>query len=83
MDTDFHKVIDIASGSQFAMTKPIIIGNHCWICNNVQLLKGTRLPDDVIVGSCSLLNKVYEIPSYSLLAGNPATVKKTGITHER
>lgn len=83
MDTDFHKVIDISSGKAFPMTKPISIGNHCWICNNVQVLKGTDLPDDVIVGSCSLLNKAYEIPSHSLLAGNPAKVRKTGITHER
>lgn len=83
MDTDFHKVIDINSGKAFTMTKPIVIGNHCWICNNVQVLKGTELPEDVIVGSCSLLNKAYGIPSHSLLAGNPASVRKTGITHER
>ena len=83
MDTDFHKVIDISSGKSFPMTKPIRIGNHCWICNNVQILKGTELPKDIIVGSCSLLNKVYDIPSHSLLAGNPAKVRKTGITHER
>lgn len=83
MDTDFHKVIDITDGGCFPMTKPIIIGDHCWICNNVQVLKGTVIPNDVIVGSCSLLNKPYDIPSHSLLAGNPALVKKTGITHER
>lgn len=83
MDTDFHKVINLENGEPYPMTKPIFIGDHCWICNNVQVLKGTILPDDVIVGSCSLLNKEYKIPSHSLLAGNPASVKKTGITHER
>ncbi|MDE5870851.1 MAG: acyltransferase [Muribaculaceae bacterium] len=83
MDTDFHRVIDLSTGMTYPMTKPINIGDHCWICNNVQVLKGTKLPDDVIVGSCSLLNKVYEIPSHSLLAGNPAKVRKTDITHER
>lgn len=83
MDTDFHKVIDIIDGKQCPMTKPIIIGDHCWICNNVQILKGTKLPNDIIVGSCSFLNKRYDIPSYSLLGGIPASVKKTGIIHER
>lgn len=83
MDTDFHKVINLLDGRPIPMTKPILIGSHCWICNNVQILKGTVLPEDVIVGSCSLLNKEYKIPSHSLLAGNPASVKKIGITHER
>lgn len=83
MDTDFHKVIDKVTGKTYPMTKPIIIGNHCWICNNVQVLKGTTLPNEIIVGSCSLLNKNFDIPEFSLLAGNPATVKKTGIIHER
>ncbi len=83
MDTDFHKVKDTETGKYHPMTKPIQIGNHCWICNNVQILKGTEIPDDVIVASCSLLNKRYDIPSASLLAGNPAQLKKIGITHER
>lgn len=83
MDTDFHQVRNITSGEYYPMTKPIYIGNHCWICNNVQILKGTRIPDDTIVGSCSLLNKTYDTPNGSLLAGNPAILKKTGISHER
>lgn len=83
MDTDFHRVLNKDTGEQYPMTKPIFIGDHCWICNNVQVLKGTRIPNDTIVGSCSLLNKQYEIPEFSLLAGNPASVKKNGIIHER
>lgn len=83
MDTDFHRVLDKDSKEPFPMTKPILLGDHCWICNNVQVLKGTRIPNDTIVGSCSLLNKHYDIPEYTLLAGNPASVRKTGITHER
>ena len=83
MDTDFHRVRDLKTGEYYPMTKPITIGNHCWICNNVQILKGTNIPDDTIVGSCALLNKTYDIPNGSLLAGNPAILKKTDITHER
>lgn len=83
MDTDFHRVRNLTSGEYYPMTKPINIGKHCWICNNVQILKGTEIPDDTIVGSCSLLNKAYDIPNGSLLAGNPAVLKKTDISHER
>lgn len=83
MDTDFHEVYDVDTQKPYPMTKPIIIGKHCWICNNVQILKGTVIPDEIIVGSCSLLNKDYDIPSFSLLAGNPAKLRKTGISHNR
>ena len=83
MDTDFHKVIDKDNNRQYPMTKPIVIGDHCWICNNVQVLKGTNIPNDTIVGAYTLLNKRYDIPESSLLAGNPATVKKTEVTHIR
>lgn len=83
MDTDFHRVLNKDTCEPYPMTKPISIGDHCWICNNVQVLKGTRIPNDTIVGSCSLLNKQYNIPEFSLLAGNPASVKKEGIIHER
>lgn len=83
MDTDFHQVLDKNTREAFPMTKPIFIGDHCWICNNVQILKGTCIPNDTIVGSCSLLNKHYNISEFSLLAGNPASVRKEGITHER
>lgn len=43
-------------------TKPIIIGNDCWIGENASILKGTIINDEVIVGYNCLLSNV-EIPS--------------------
>lgn len=82
MDTDFHTVMNYNTNEVYSMTKPILIGEHCWICNGSQLLKGTILPDDCIVGAMSLCNSCYET-SHSLIAGIPAVVKKTNITHAR
>lgn len=83
MDTDFHRVIDNITGEVYPMTKPVFIGNHCWICNGCQLLKGTELPDDCIVGAMTLCNKKYDIPSHSLISGIPAKLKKQNISHVR
>ncbi len=43
-------------------TNPVIIGNDCWIGENVSILKGTIINDEVIVGYNCLLSNV-EIPS--------------------
>lgn len=43
-------------------TKPVIIGNDCWIGEKASILKGTIINDEVIVGyNCLLCN--VEIPS--------------------
>lgn len=57
MDTDFHEVYNSELGVKYPMTKPIIVGNHCWICNSCQILKGAEIPEDTIVASMSLVNK--------------------------
>ena len=83
MDTDFHATISRDTGNAYPQTKPIIIGNHCWICTHCQVMKGTVIPDNVIVGSKSLCNKRYDVPSYSVIAGTPAVFRKEGLTYER
>ena len=42
------------------------------------ILKGTLLPDYTTVGARSLLSGKYDVPSYSILGGSPAVLKKTG-----
>lgn len=77
IDTDFHEVLNIESLEIQPMTKPIIIGDSNWFGIRTLVLKGTQTPNFCISGSCSLLNKSYDIPSYSLIAGNPAKLRKT------
>ncbi len=83
MDTDFHEVYNSESGEKYPMTKPIIIGNHCWICNSCQILKGSEIPDETIIASMSLVTKKLNTPPNSVLAGIPVALKKTCITHQR
>ena len=46
-------------------------------------MKGSVIPNDVIVGSDSLVNKRLDVPSYSVVAGIPAKLKKENITFDR
>ncbi len=72
-DSDWHSI-----GSQNHQAD-VFIGNHVWIANNSNVLKGSIIGDNSIVASQSkIINKSY--PPNSMLAGVPATIVKTGIT---
>lgn len=79
LDTTFHFMRNISDGSITELTKPVIIGAHNWIGNRSNIMKGCYLPDYTIVAAGSLCNKPYNFPQYSLVAGVPCKLVKTGI----
>lgn len=55
------------------LTKPIVVGDNCWIGFRSTLMKGTKLPSNTIVASNSLCNKDFTANgSFTLLGGMPA-----------
>ena len=52
-------------------SKPITIGEYCFVGTGCVILAGSALPDYSVLGANSLLNKRYS-GSYLLYAGNPA-----------
>jgi len=58
-------------------TRAVIIGQHSWLCETCILVSGARLGDSVIVGAGAVVSS--HIPSFSLVAGNPAQVVDTNI----
>jgi len=52
------------------ITKPIIIGNNCWIGTSTIILPGTVLGKNCVVAAGSIVNGVFE--DNSLIGGNPA-----------
>lgn len=60
---------------------PVFIGNNVWISEGVTCAPGTFVGDGCIVGSKSFLNKDY--PKESLIVGQPAIVKKIGVSWMR
>ena len=53
------------------------IGDNCFIGNGAILLPGITIGNEVIVGAGSVVTK--DVPSNSIVAGNPAKVIREGI----
>lgn len=58
IDSDAHKIYDL-DGRLLNNTAPIVIGSRVWIAPNVSILKGSVIPDNVVVASNSLVNKEF------------------------
>lgn len=79
MDSSGHPVLNMETKTVNRFTKPIHIGDYCWIGNSSTINGGTILPDYTIVTNRSLLNKDYTyLEKYSLIGGTPAKLIKSG-----
>ncbi len=83
MDNDGgHAVIDSTTKVKTNNSKPIVVGNHCWLSSKVTLLKGTTIPDDCAIGyNTSVIGKSFNTTN-SIIAGNPPQVIKENIKWE-
>ena len=79
MDTDFHRVINLDTKKISICHKPILIGENVWTGQKSTILKGVHIAKGCRVASCAVVTKSIDA-EYALIAGNPATVKKVGVT---
>lgn len=56
------------------ISKPVIIMNNVWLGNNVSIMPGVTLGDNVIVGANSVVT--HSFPANSVIAGCPARLIK-------
>lgn len=75
---DGHSVLDYETKQVLNIpSKPILVGNHCWIGERVTLTKNAQIPNDTIVGIASVVTKAFT-QEHTVIAGAPARVVKTG-----
>lgn len=55
----------------YKKNKPVIVGNHVWICTESTVMPGVTIGDGAIVGACSYVTK--KVPSFTIVQNNPAT----------
>lgn len=79
--SDMHSILDVATGRRINPPEDIEIGNHVWIAQGVQILKGSKIGDDCMIGAHALV--LGDIPAGSVAAGAPARVLRSGITWDR
>lgn len=53
------------------------LGNNCFVGGNAFIMPGVKIGDHVVIGSCSVVTK--DIPSHSMVVGNPARIIRTGV----
>jgi len=58
----------------YAESKPIVIGNRCFIGCNAVILSGVTLGDNCVVGANSVVTKSF--PANSIIGGSPAQMLK-------
>ncbi len=56
------------------ISKPVYIGDFCWIGANATILPGVKVGNNCIIGAGSVVTK--DIPDNSIAVGNPAKVIK-------
>lgn len=82
MDTDFHHIYG-QDGKLLNMDKPVAIGNHVWIGSHSIILKGTALPDEVVIAAGSIISSgSFDISEGTVLTGLPTRVLKKNIKWE-
>lgn len=76
---DFHTVIDAKTKEVLNTPEDIIIGNHCWLCEDVTIKRGVILPDETIVAAKAFVTKAFN-KTNTIIGGIPATVIKDKYT---
>lgn len=56
----------------FKNERPIIIGQHSWICEGAIVMPGSKIGVGVIVGTRSIVSG--KIPNFSMVSGSPAVI---------
>jgi maltose O-acetyltransferase len=64
--------LDSATRKRWALARPVVIGDDCWIGGGAIINPGVRIGEGCVIGSGSVVTR--DIPPHSLAAGNPARV---------
>ena len=78
---DSHSVINSA-GDRINASRDIHLGNHVWVGQDVFIGKGANVPDNSILGACSVVTRQFDEPNVAI-AGNPAKVIKNNVNWKR
>ena len=77
-DNDGHKLYDMDKGELTNSNRSIKIGNQVWIASYVDILKGSNIKDNCVVGYRSCVIKEFN-ESNCVIAGYPAKIVKRNI----
>jgi len=77
LDSDFHTFIM----PNYIATKPIKIGEDCWIGNRAIILKGVNIGNGAVVAAGAVVTR--DVPERVIVAGNPARIIRENVKWQR
>ena len=77
--SDGHHIYDTVNKLNNPIVKPVTIGNHVWIASNVDILKGSYIPDNCVVAYRSCVLSRFTTP-HCIIGGYPAKVLRENIS---
>lgn len=85
--TDAHTMYDTITKKILNKPQDIVVGDNCWIGASVNILKGSIIPNNSIIGACSVWtraqNAIAERISGGVFAGMPVRLIKSGVSWAR
>lgn len=66
---------DLTDPNRHSKSRPVVLGEKCWIGMNAVILPGVTLGDHTVVGAGSIVTKSFP-EGHCVVAGNPAKVIK-------
>jgi len=83
MDSNFHQMIDTASGEKSSMSLPVTIGSYNFFGNRVSVMPGCVTPDYCTVASNSVCGKDYSALGEKILIGGvPAKLVRENVSRD-
>ncbi|HLY31710.1 MAG TPA: hypothetical protein VKQ36_11835 [Ktedonobacterales bacterium] len=80
IDSDFHAIVDDATGKIINENRDIVVGDHVWFGSRCTVLKGTHLPGEyLVIAANTTLSGAFD-GSHKLIGGNPPKTLRTGIS---
>lgn len=79
---DKHSILDAVSGERLNPSRDVKIADRVWLGRAVQILKGTVIQSESVVGAGSLVSRAFD-EGNCVIAGVPAKVVKRGIRWDR
>lgn len=79
-DSDGHQILYERAKNKCPKVQ---IGNHVWICSNVDILKGTKINNECIVAYRSCVTGLEVNSTNNLIGGYPAKILKNNVTWKK